>query len=279
MIKTILGLLLGFLIFGNQTIVSAQDAKRSITQISGDLYRFQNNFHFSVFLVTPEGVIVSDPINAEAATWLSNEIKSRFGVPIKYAFYSHHHTDHISGGEVFANAGATIIAHENAVAGIKADQVPTALPDQTFSDRLTLSLGGKTVQLLYLGRNHSDNSIVALFPDERTLFAVDFITAKRLPYQTIGRAYFPDYFDTLDKVAEIDFDIFAGGHGPMGDKQDALDHAQYLRELHAAVKQGKSTGKTMEELQESITMEKYKNWGQYEQWLKLNIQGMYGYIN
>ena len=43
-------------------------AKRAITHIAGDLYRFQNNFHYSVFLVTPDGVIVTDPINAEAAT-------------------------------------------------------------------------------------------------------------------------------------------------------------------------------------------------------------------
>ena len=40
--------------------------KRAITRIASDLYRFQNNFHYSVFLVTPEGVIATDPINAEA---------------------------------------------------------------------------------------------------------------------------------------------------------------------------------------------------------------------
>ena len=67
--------------------VQAQ-TKRAITQISGDLYRFQNNFHFSVFLVTGDGVLVTDPINAEAATWLRNEIKSRFNKPIKYLVYS-----------------------------------------------------------------------------------------------------------------------------------------------------------------------------------------------
>ena len=50
------------------TAVWAQDAKRAITQIAGDLYRFQNNFHFSVFLVTPAGVIATDPISTEAAT-------------------------------------------------------------------------------------------------------------------------------------------------------------------------------------------------------------------
>ena len=56
-------------------------AKRSITQIAGDLYRFQNNFHYSVLLVTPEGVIATDPINADAAKWLKAEIAKRFGQP------------------------------------------------------------------------------------------------------------------------------------------------------------------------------------------------------
>ena len=60
--------------------LQAQDAKRSITKIAGDLYRFQNNFHFSVFLVTPDGIIATDPINPEAAKWLQGELKSRFGV-------------------------------------------------------------------------------------------------------------------------------------------------------------------------------------------------------
>ena len=52
-------------------VAGAQQApKRSIAKIAGDLYRFQNNFHYSVFLVTPAGVIVTDPIDADAAGWL-----------------------------------------------------------------------------------------------------------------------------------------------------------------------------------------------------------------
>ena len=51
---------------------------REITNITGDLYRFQNNFHISVFLVTAEGIIVTDPIDKDAATWLKAELKKRF---------------------------------------------------------------------------------------------------------------------------------------------------------------------------------------------------------
>ena len=150
------------------TSVAAQDTTRAITKIAGDLYRFQNNFHVSVFLVTDEGIIATDPINAEAATWLKGELASRFGVPVRYVIYSHDHADHISGGEVFADT-AIFVAHENAKADIIGENRPTAVPDITFSDSLVIELGGKTAELRHLGRNHSDNSIVVNFPAERTL--------------------------------------------------------------------------------------------------------------
>ncbi len=153
----------------------AQDTpNRSITQIAGDLYRFQNNSHFSVFYVTEEGIIVTDPINADAAEWLKEELANRFpGTPIRYLIYSHDHADHISGGEVFDDDTTMVVAHANAVTHIVGESRPTAVPEITFTDRMTIQLGGKEVELIHLGRNHSDNSIVMRFPAERAVFAVD----------------------------------------------------------------------------------------------------------
>ncbi len=254
----------------------AQDPpKRAITQIAGDLYRFQNNFHFSVFLVTPEGVIVTDPINAEAAKWLKDEIKTRFNQPIKYVVYSHDHADHVSGGEVFADDGAVVVAHEQAKADIIANSVPTAVPEVTFTDSHTLTLGGKTVELSFLGKSHSDNMIVARFPEERTLFTVDFVSVKRLPFRTFRDGFIPDLINAIDKVGEIDFDILAPGHGALGGKQDAADHGQYVKDLKAEVEAGIAAGKSLEEMQASITMDKYADWGQYKEWRAENVEGMH----
>lgn len=91
----------------------AQSPTRALTNVTGDLYRFQNNFHFSAVLETDAGMIVTDPINAEAAEWLKQEIATRFGKPIVYVIYSHDHADHIAGGEVYTDT-ATVVAHENA---------------------------------------------------------------------------------------------------------------------------------------------------------------------
>jgi len=257
----------------------AQTPTRDITQIAGNLYRFQNNAHYSVFLVTPEGVIVTDPINAEAAAWLRDEIATRFGQPIRYLIYSHDHADHSSGGEVFAAAGAVVVAHENAKTTIIAEARPTAVPQITFSDRLTLELGGESVELLYVGRSHSDNSVAMLFPAERTLFAVDIVSVRSLPFRNLSDSWFPDWIEALALLEDLDFDILAPGHGALGAKQDLTDHRRYLEELYTAVLSAARAGQTLEEMQAGIRLEAYRDWAQYEAWLPLNVEGMYRQIS
>ena len=173
----------------------AQGAKvpRSIDHISGGLYKFTNKFHSSVFLVTDAGIIATDPINAAAATWLKAELDRRFGQPVKYVIYSHHHADHVSGGEAFA--GAEFVGHENIVDDLKKDEVPTPLPTTTFADTKTITLGGQSVELMYLGSGHSDNMIAMKFPGEQALFIVDIVSAHRMPYRTIGAGR-----DSLDSI-------------------------------------------------------------------------------
>jgi len=256
----------------------AQSADREITKIAGDLYRFRNKFHFSVFLVTPEGVIATDPINAEAAKWLEAEIDKRFGQPIKYVIYSHDHADHIAGGEVWADT-ATMVAHENAKWTIIGEKRPTAVPDITFTDTMTIELGGKTVELSYVGPSHSDNMIVMLFPEERALFTVDFITVKRLPYRTLSDAYFPNWMDAIAQVEAMDFDILVPGHGPMGTKADAADHRRYLEDLYDGVLEAARAGRAVDQMKAELGLDAYKDWGQYNTWRILNIEGMHRNIS
>ena len=86
--------------------------RHEIINVTGDLYRFRQARHFGMFLVTPDGIILVDPANSEAAAWLKEQLDERFALPVKYVIYSHGHNDHASGGEVFAET-ATFIGHEN----------------------------------------------------------------------------------------------------------------------------------------------------------------------
>jgi len=256
---------------------AAQDVKREITRIAGDLYRFQNNFHYSVFLITPDGALVTDPINAEAAAWLKAEIDKRFNKQVKYVVLSHDHADHSSGGEVFDDT-AVIVAHENARAVILGEMRPTAVPEITFPDRMTIHLGGKTIELIHVGRNHSNNMVVVRFPAERALYVVDFIPVRAVAFRDFPDAYIPDWIDSIRAVEAMDFDILIPGHGVIGAKSDATAFREYMSDLYAAVLAGARAGKSLDELKASIKLDKYQDWFKYEDWLPLNIEGMYNRI-
>ena len=94
-----------------------QPPQRGIVNVTGQLYRAQNNNHYTVFLVTPEGIIMSDPINRDFARWLKAEIATRFKVPVRYVLYTHRDWDHASGGVVFADT-AEFVGHRNMLAAL-----------------------------------------------------------------------------------------------------------------------------------------------------------------
>lgn len=250
---------------------------REITQIAGEIYRFRNNNHYAVFAVTPAGIIATDPINTEAAQWLKAELQKRFKQPVKYVIYSHDHADHISGGEVFADT-AVIVAHDNAKAAIVGEKRPTAVPQVTFSEQLVIELGGTVVELSYVGRNHSDNSIVMRFPRERILFAVDFIPVESIAFRDFPDAYVEDWLTSLKQVEAMDFDVLAPGHGPLGKKDHVRMFREYLQDLRNEVIQYSREGKSLDEMKQLITLPKYDKWAGREQWFALNIEGMYRHV-
>ena len=91
----------------------AQDEpRRTITEIADGVYRATNNNHGTVFMVTDEGIVLADPLNTGFSTWLKGELDSRFGVPVRYVVYSHHHWDHATGGGAFADT-AQFVGHAN----------------------------------------------------------------------------------------------------------------------------------------------------------------------
>jgi glyoxylase-like metal-dependent hydrolase (beta-lactamase superfamily II) len=255
----------------------AQAPVREITQIAGEVYRFRNQNHYSVFAVTPAGIIATDPINAEAAQWLKAELQRRFNQPVKFLIYSHDHADHIAGGEVFADT-ATVVAHDNAKATIIGERRPTAVPQITFSDQMTIELGGTVLELSYVGRNHSDNSIVMRFPRERVLFAVDFIPVESVAFRDFPDAYVEDWIESLRRVELMDFDILAPGHGSLGRKEHVRLFREYMQDLQGAVRQHAREGKSMEEMKTLIKLPKYEKWDGYQQWFPLNIDGMYRHV-
>jgi glyoxylase-like metal-dependent hydrolase (beta-lactamase superfamily II) len=254
----------------------AQEPVRNITHLAGDVYRFQNDAHYSVFMVTPEGVIATDPISVDAATWLNDEIRRRFNLPVKYVIYSHDHWDHVSGAAAFPEA--TIIAHANAVPWIEASDQPIELPDITFSSELDLKLGGKEVHLYYLGVSHSDNLVYMVFPEEKILFGVDTIAVNRLPFEDFEGTDIDGLIGSIYALEQMDIDIVAPGHGDIGTIEDIVAHRTYIESLKDQVTALIRMGRTDAEIMAIIKMPEYSSWGSYNEWQQMNVRGMITYV-
>jgi len=181
-----------------------------------NVYIFRNGNHQSMFVVTKDGVIATDPIaygRPNGGQQYVDEIKKVTDKPIKYLIYSHHHYDHIAGGKAFKDAGATIIAHKKVAEHLAPLKDPnTVLPDQTIDGKKTINLGGTSVELLYLGPNHSDSNLVIRLPKEKIVFIVDTIPVGSFP----GRGmidFFPLETEAfITKVLALDWDRLIPGH-------------------------------------------------------------------
>ncbi len=204
-----------------------------------NVYVFRFGSHQSMFVVTPDGVIATDPIGygrPHAVTTYIDEIKKVTNKPIKYLIYSHHHYDHIAGGQPFKDAGATIIAHKRAKERLEIIKDPaTPLPDEVMDKRKTIRLGGTTLELSYHGLNHSDSTIVMRLPKE---------------------------------ILALDWERMIPGHpgpgGRLGTKADVQDQLTFLQDASEAVKIAAREGKCWEPAEKEVTLPKYEKWPGYQ---------------
>jgi glyoxylase-like metal-dependent hydrolase (beta-lactamase superfamily II) len=297
-----------------QQAAPTQAPQRGIVNVTGQLYRAQNNNHYTVFLVTPDGIIMSDPINRDFARYLKAEFATRFKVPVRYVLYTHRDWDHASGGVVFADT-AEFVGHRNMLAALAPPAGNPALPADamkidanknglverseaagqysdrfamfdynrdevlsgaeiargsvsdvypptvTYADRHTVTLGGKRVTMTYLGVAHADDSSVLHFPDERAVFSADILQVKRLPgglAPTVG-----SWIDALATINALDYEHALTGHALSGTKKDAMQSQQYLIDISKGVAAGVAAGRSLAEIQKTLTLDAYKG---FERW-------------
>src|SRR5262245_57802100 len=243
------------------------------TKVDGceNVYIFRYVRHQSMFVVTPEGVIATDPIGLRrpAAKAYIEEIQKITKAPIKYVIYSHSHFDHIAGGQPFKDLGAVFVAHRNAKARIAAlKPTDVVVPDEEVDDQRNITLGDTTLELNYVGKNHSDSTLVMRLPKEKIIFTVDWIPIQGVQFRGMADTYVPEIEEGLKRVIAMDWETLIPGHpGPggkqTGTKENAREELAYLQDLSAAVRQAVNENKSYADAQKDIKLPKYEPWPNY----------------
>jgi glyoxylase-like metal-dependent hydrolase (beta-lactamase superfamily II) len=236
-----------------------------------NVYVFRHGNHQAMFVVTTDGVIATDPVaygRPQGGAQYVAEIRKVTSAPIRYLIYSHHHYDHIAGGQAFKDAGATIVAHRRAKERLERLQDPaTPLPDQVMDKQRTLKLGGTTLELTYVGLNHSDSTLVMRLPKERILFVVDLLPVGQFPGRGMIDFHPLEAEESIKRILAMDWERLIPGHpGPgdrLGTKKDVEDQLTLLRDASETVKVAAREGKCWDQAEKEVTLPKYESWPNY----------------
>ena len=194
-----------------------------------------------------DGLLVIDTRSSHRdAAELRAELRL-LGPVVGWAVNTHRHWDHTFGNAMFPDGA--LWGHERCVSGMlelgetdraeilqdypdRAEEwreVVITPPRQTFVERATIDLGGRTVDLRYLGRGHTDGDIVVVVPDAGVLFAGDLLENGSPPW--FGDGYPLDWPATAEALLALVAGPVAAGHGEVGDRAFVERQLQEFREI------------------------------------------------
>lgn len=260
----------------------------STTKVEGtdNVYVFRYQNHQAMFIVTPAGVIATDPISygrPQAAKTYVEEIQKITKAPIKYLIYSHHHYDHIAGGKPFKDAGAKIVAHKRAKERLVALKgLDVVIPDETVTGKRTIKLGGTTLELIDTGRNHSDSSLVMFLPKEKIIFAVDFNALGAVPSRLgVNDSYPVEWEASLKKTLALNWERQIPGHpgpgGRLGTRKDMEQQLAFMTDLSTEVKKASDAGKCFDPAVKDVRLPQHATLQNYEANIEWNVHRWCGY--
>jgi cyclase len=240
----------------------------------------------SGIIATGEGAIVIDALGSEAVARSEREsIASVIKQPIRYLVSSPFH-DQFSKGNL-AYADVFKIGHENyragllnqmQIAGASAEEQRTRLPSATYRDRMTLYPGGKEIQILYLGRAHTDGDSIVFVPQDRIAYLSEVFFSEEFPNMAGG--YGVSWLEVLDKIDALGADIFIPGHGPIpGDPKETRAGLHRLRQIFVdmrdAIKIQIALGATEDQAAAAVKLGQYEKMPNYAAQRETTVRRMY----
>ena len=254
------------------------------------------------------GVIVGDEsvmiVEAQATPRLARKViecvRSVTDKPISHLVMTHYHAVRVLGAsaygarEVIMSDGARAMVAERGQEDWESEfarfprlfegheEIPgLTWPTTTFSDRMTVYLGKRRVDILHLGRAHTAGDAVIWVPDAEVMFTGDIVEYHSACY--CGDGHFEDWPETLASIAAFEPRAIAPGRGDalVGDEMvtNAIANtADFVRSTYKPAARVAAKGGTLKEAWDAVRAEcdpKFSDYAIYEHCLPFNVARAY----
>jgi glyoxylase-like metal-dependent hydrolase (beta-lactamase superfamily II) len=204
--------------------------RRRVVEVAAGVYAAtgyaSNNMGF---IDTPEGVVVIDTgMSPVLGREFLADIRRTTPRPIRYVIFTHYHYDHVDGASVFQAPGVQFVAQENLVRNLRdlkplervnqgvlgtVKEAPTVLPDLTYRDTLTLTVGGREIRLYHVLGETDDASLVHL-PAEGVMYIGD-LNNTNLGSPVMPEGYAEGFVSAVDLIERLKPGVLVAGHGAL----------------------------------------------------------------
>jgi cyclase len=219
------------------------------------------------FVIGDDGVLVIDTFqDPRPAKAMLAEIRKLTPLPIRFVVNTHYHLDHVNGNDVFAAAGATIVAHRNVRAWMRTENIKMldppvtpekkarvqslTLPSVVHDGHIELYLGSRRINVRYYPGHTGGDSVVSI-PDAHVVFSGDMLWKEHVP--NLIDASTKAWIESLDAMQK-DYgpSTWVPGHGGVANGEDVATFRRYLADLRDEVRRKQAARKTGDALVQAL---------------------------
>lgn len=226
----------------------------------------------SLFVVTPEGVVVADGQGSVGETRrLIEAIAGVTDQPVTHLVIGSDHGDHTGGNAAFP-ADVEVLAHPSSAAVLEAaaERDPDGSSVRTATglveDELVLRLGGKEIRVLFLGRAHTGGDLSVYVPEGKVLFMSEAYLNRVFP--AMRSAYPSEWVAMIERAQAMDVDLYVPGHGFVESPSVLAEELEtYRQALEAVITEARrlhAAGRTAEEAAEEADFGELETWSLQE---------------
>jgi glyoxylase-like metal-dependent hydrolase (beta-lactamase superfamily II) len=270
----------------------------SFTEIGRDLWAFtaEGDPNSGVIIGDESVMVIEAQATPRLASKVIEKIRTVTDKPISHLVMTHYHAVRVLGASAY-NA-PTVIMGDVARAMVEErgaedwaseferfprlfqghESIPgLTYPTTTFSERMTVYLGKRRVDLMHLGRAHTAGDIVAWVPDEEVMFTGDIVEYHSACY--CGDGHFEDWGDTLDMIRSFDPQAIGPGRGDALVGREMVNAAidstrDFVESSYRPAARVAARGGTLKEAWDAVRAEcdpKFKDYAIYEHCLPFNV--------